>query len=197
MSSSAASAGAADAVAAAGANDGSILSPPSTWQQFSSWLWNLFHSPDDQQILFGRSLIILGSDAFQLQTLAALGTLVSVASGREILRSIQESGHSVTIQETKGADGTCPASQSVGDTADATRGTESIVFWNPGHATAAPAGPQEAGADPAAFLGTSLGQALRNGMGTIPNGPSGGEAHRTGLETPAEKGAPFTGGKDR
>jgi len=155
----------------AGAGGGFIPAPPSSWQEFTNWLWNLFHGADNQRIFFGKSIIIEGSPAFQLQTLAALATLASTPSGREILQNIENSGHTVTIRETTDANGYCQADGSAADTMDPTRGTDSTVSWNPSHNTTDPADPVAGSPGSTVILGHELVHAMHNATGTNANGP--------------------------
>jgi hypothetical protein len=148
-----------------------VPEPPSVWQQFTNWHWNLFHGPNDQQIFFGKSNIIQGSSSFQLQTLAALARLASTPSGSEILQNIQKSGHTVTIRETTDANGYCQANGSDADTHDPTRGTDSTVSWNPSHNTTDPADPVAGSAGSTVILGHELVHAMHDATGTNANGP--------------------------
>jgi uncharacterized Zn-binding protein involved in type VI secretion len=162
--------GGAGAGAGAGAG-GFALTPPSAWQQFTNYLWNLFHGADNQRIFFGNSIIIQGSPSFQLQTLAALATLASTPSGREILQNIQDSGHTVVIKETTDANGYCQAEGSDADTHDPTKGTDSTVSWNPSHNTTDPADPVTGSPGSTVILGHELVHAMHNATGTNANGP--------------------------
>ena len=150
-------------------------------------LWNLFHGADDQQIFFGSSIIIQGSPAFQLQTLAALATLASTPTGREILRSIQASGHTVTIKETTDANGYCQADGSDADTRDPSRGTDSTVSWNPSHNTTDPADPVAGSPGSTVILGHELVHATHNATGTNANGPYDSYSGQSGSSARGEE----------
>lgn len=163
--------GGGGAGAGAGAAGGFALTPPSTWQQFVNGLWNLFHGADNQRIFFGSSIVIQGSPAFQLRTLAALATLASTPTGREILSQIQASGHTVTIVETTDANGYCQANGSDADTRDPSKGTDSTVSWNPNHNTTDPADPVAGSPGSTVILGHELVHATHNATGTNANGP--------------------------
>jgi uncharacterized Zn-binding protein involved in type VI secretion len=166
------SGGGAGGGAGAGAGAGGFaLTPPSTWQQFTNGLWNLFHGADNQRIFFGSSIIIQGSPTFQLQTLAALATLASTPTGREILQKIQASGHTVTIKQTSDANGYCQADGSDADTRDPSKGTDSTVSWNPSHNTTDPADPVAGSPGSTVILGHELVHATHNATGTNANGP--------------------------
>ncbi len=163
--------GGAGGGAGAGGAPGFVPEPPSAWQQFTNWLWNLFHGADNQRIFFGKSIIIQGSPSFQMQTLAALATLASTPSGREILQNIQNSGHTVVIQETTDANGYCQANGSDADTHDPTRGTDSTVSWNPSHNTTDASDPVTGSPGSTVILGHELIHAMHNATGTNANGP--------------------------
>jgi uncharacterized Zn-binding protein involved in type VI secretion len=166
-----AGAGAGGAGAGAGAAGSFVPSPPSAWQQFTNWLWNVFHGANEQRIFFGKSIVIEGSPEFQVRTLMALATLAGTPSGREILQNIENSGHTVTIKETTDANGYCEANGSDADTHDPTKGTDSTVSWNPNHNTTDPADPVAGSPGSTVILGHELVHAMHNATGTNANGP--------------------------
>jgi hypothetical protein len=155
----------------AGGGGGFVPAPPSLLQQLADFLHNLFAGPNDQRIRFGSSIVIEGSPEFQARTLAALAELAATPSGREILQNIENSGHTVTIQETGDANGYCQAEGSDADTRDPSRGTDSTVSWNPTHQTTDASDPVTGTPGSTVILGHELIHAMHNATGTNGNGP--------------------------
>lgn len=155
----------------AGGGGGFVPTPPSLLQQLADFLHNLFAGPNDQRTRFGSSIVIEGSPEFQARTLAALAELAATPSGREILQNIENSGHTVTIQETGDANGYCQAEGSGADTRDPSRGTDSTVSWNPNHQTTDASDPVSGTPGSTVILGHELIHAMHNATGTNGNGP--------------------------
>jgi hypothetical protein len=156
---------------AGGSGAGWMPAPPSLYQQFTNWLGNLFSGPNDQKILFGKSIVIEGSPEFQLKTLMALAELAATPTGREILQNIENSGHTVTIKETTDANGYCQNDGSDADSRNPARGTDSTVSWNPSHNTTDASDPVTGSPGSTVILGHELIHASHNATGTNANGP--------------------------
>lgn len=155
----------------AGGGGGFVPTSPSLLQQLGDFLHNLFAGPDEQRTRFGSSIVIEGSPEFRARTLAALAELAATPSGREILRNIENSGHTVTIRETGDANGYCQANGSDADTRDPSRGTDSTVSWNPNHQTTDASDPVSGTPGSTVILGHELIHAMHNATGTNGNGP--------------------------
>ncbi|RKH17476.1 alkaline phosphatase [Corallococcus praedator] len=81
----------------------------------------------------GRSVTVTGSAEFQARTQSDLDAMRSLPSGQELLRTLDDSGHTTTIQETSG--GNSAAAQNKADAwfnADGTpgKGTNGTVNYN-------------------------------------------------------------------
>jgi len=104
--------------------------------------------------------------------LQALASLDGTPTGRNVIDTLQSSGHTTTIKETTDANGYCQPLGSDADTHDPTKGTDNTVSWNPSHNTTDPADPVAGSPGSTVILGHELIHADHNATGTNANGPN-------------------------
>jgi uncharacterized Zn-binding protein involved in type VI secretion len=125
-----------------------------------------------QQAIFGTSIIIDGSPAFQSDAIAAYVKLSTTPSGRKMIYGIESSGNKVWVM-----DGRNPsvASQYGVNTCTGANGGSSVVSWDPGqHSLGAGyldsnGKPLQTGSE--IILGHESVHAYHNATGTDSNGP--------------------------
>lgn len=144
--------------------------PPTAWDKFQVWLWNIFHGEDREREAYSDGIVIEGSEQFRRTTRAALERIAALPSGSELLRQIDASGNEVVIGETTEQNGYCQANNG----ADARKpgvGTDSVVQWNPALQTTDPADPVSGTPGATVILAHELIHAAHNAQGTNANGP--------------------------
>ncbi|MBK8258111.1 MAG: PAAR domain-containing protein [Polyangiaceae bacterium] len=130
-------------------------------------------------------LNIQGSDDFIKQTQAAVATLYSTPTGKQLFADIAASGHQVTIQETTDPNGYCkPHFDPLGNAAKPGKGVGSTVSWNPSHPAPGLAGNPNAAA---VVLGHELVHAHHNATGTHGNGPDDSYPGQNGSSSRGEE----------
>lgn len=144
--------------------------PPSMWDRFQVWVWNLFHDEAHQREAYSDGIVIEGTPEFRAQTRAALDRLASLPSGGQLLQQIDSSGHEVTIRETTDANGYCTPENGT-DAQTPGVGTDSVVEWNPNHHTTDASDPVTGRPGSTVILGHELVHANHNANGTQANGP--------------------------
>ncbi|HEY0546745.1 MAG TPA: M91 family zinc metallopeptidase [Pyrinomonadaceae bacterium] len=122
-------------------------------------------------VLIGDPAVIFpfeinGLPAFRAQVQAALATLYTTPTGKQLINGIAASGHTVTIVPTSAANGYCQAANGT-NSQTAGVGTNSTISWNPNHNTVGP------GDNPGStvILGHEMVHAYHNANGTNANGP--------------------------
>ena len=162
--------------------------PPSMWDQFTTWLWNLTHGPDQQREIYSDGIMIQGDAAFRAQTRAALDRLASINSGAQLLSEIDASGNEVTIVEETDPNGYCTPD----DFTDAQTpgvGTDSTVAWNPNHHTTDPSDPISGTPGSTVILAHELIHANHNAHGDNHNGPYDSYPGQSGSSSRGEERA--------
>ena len=162
--------------------------PPSMWDQFTTWLWNLTHGPDQQREIYSDGIMIQGDAAFRAQTRAALDRLASVNSGAQLLSEIDASGNEVTIVEETDPNGYCTP-DNLADAQTPGVGTDSTVAWNPNHHTTDPSDPISGTPGSTVILGHELVHANHNAQGEHHNGPNDSYPGQAGSSSRGEERA--------
>ena len=162
--------------------------PPSMWDQFTTWLWNLTHGPDQQREIYSDGIMIQGDAAFRAQTRAALDRLASINSGAKLLSQIDSSGNEVTIVSESDPNGYCTP-DNLADAQTPGVGSDSTVAWNPNHHTTDAADPVSGTPGSTVILGHELVHANHNAHGEHHNGPNDSYGTQIGSSSRGEERA--------